>query len=481
MANHSTIDANGVNIPEFTDAEALAYAQSWATRRAASKPEAPPASSMPAPPAAVPTPEPPRTVAMQTQLASDARGYLATIPNILLALRSSDVFNHRVRLDKFLDAVQIFEGGAWRRFTDNDYTALREALQVRGFKEISADKMRDAVLKVAEENQFDSATTWLKALEWDGKPRVRNFLAYYLGAECSNYSEAVSEYLWTALAGRVLVPGIKADMALVLIGPQGVGKTRAVQALAPWPDAFVEIDLTAKDDDIARRMRGKLVAELPELKGLRSRDADSIKSFISRQREEWTPKYREFVAHYDRRLVFVGTTNDNEFLSDPTGNRRWLPVTIIRDLDVQSLERDREQLWAEGAYIFYGNEMARAGLTDPYGIRWEAAEYRARQVVDAHMLADDWDAPVQQWLAAPPMLTLQGPARGAQPFTSHDVLTGALGFKGAQVTGATGRRLAAILKRLGYEQARCYVSGVRVRAWTKPGTVAPEPADVAEG
>jgi predicted P-loop ATPase len=405
-------------------------------------------------------------VTYETALEMDGRGYVASLPNILKALRSASLFAIKIRRDRFLDTILLCINGEWRPFTDTDYVALREELQNRGFREVSADKMRDAVRKVAEENQFDSAQEWLASLVWDGKPRVAEFLSKYVGCKRTSYSTAVSEYLFTALAGRVLVPGIKADMAVVLVGAQGTFKTSAVKAIAPSPDHFVEIDLTAKDDDLARKMRGKLVAEIPELKGLRTRDADSIKSFISRQREEWVPKFFEFVGYYDRRLVFIGTTNDEKFLFDDTGNRRWLPIEVVGRIDVTAIVRDRDQLWAEAA------EMFQSARTPDDRIRWREAEQLAKREHGHYFTHDEWEAPIQQWLAAPPLgATKSSPPKGDAPFTSYDVLTGALGLKGSQVSRATQMRLATILRRLEYEAVRTWVEGSRVRAWAKAGTV----------
>ncbi|MCV5824559.1 virulence-associated E family protein, partial [Escherichia coli] len=83
-----------------------------------------------------------------------------------------------------------------------------------------------------------------------------------------------------------------------------------------------------KDDDLARKMRGRLVAEIGELRGLNTKELESIKAFVTRTHENWIPKYREFATQFPRRLVFVGTTNEDEFLADKTGNRRWLPVEV---------------------------------------------------------------------------------------------------------------------------------------------------------
>jgi predicted P-loop ATPase len=82
------------------------------------------------------------------------------------------------------------------------------------------------------------------------------------------YTRAVSRYLWTALAGRIVTPGVKADMVPILVGGQGVGKSTGVSAMCPSNEFFTEVSFHEKEDDLARRMRGRLVGEIGELRGL---------------------------------------------------------------------------------------------------------------------------------------------------------------------------------------------------------------------
>ncbi|MBW6494569.1 MAG: hypothetical protein K0B16_08450, partial [Burkholderiaceae bacterium] len=254
---------------------------------------------------------------------------LATKENVVKAVTRPDVCGWQLRHDVFRDETMLSPPNVdeWRAFKDTDYTELCMRLERgdTGFKDIPKERIRDAVAYVADANAFDSAEHWLGLQVWDGVRRVETFLPRCFGAEDTPYTRAVGLYLWTAMAGRVMKPGIKADMVPVAVGPQGAKKSSAVAAIVPSPDFFLELDLGSKDDDLARLMRGKLVIELGELKGLRAREVEHVKAFITRQHEEWTPKYREMQVRYARRCVFFGTTNKDEFLADDTGNRRWLP------------------------------------------------------------------------------------------------------------------------------------------------------------
>jgi len=328
---------------------------------------------------------------------------LATIENIVFALRRSDVCGMRIGFDQFRDEIMRARPGTneWEPFRDSSYTALRLRLEGRnagiGFAPISKENLRDAVQAVAEENAFDSARMWLASLEWDGTPRVASFAARYLKTADTPYTRAVSMYLWTGLAGRVEGPGCKADMVPILVGAQGLRKSTAVSCIAPAPDFFTEISLgTLSDADQARRMRGVLVAELPELRGLKTRDLESIKAFITRRHEDWTPKFKEFNTKFPRRLLFIGTTNEVEFLDDTTGNRRWLPLRVGK-IDTTGIEDDRRQLWAEARELFKQN-----------GVMYHEAETLATDVHEDHRVHDEWEPAILEWLESPWVDTQSG-------------------------------------------------------------------------
>jgi predicted P-loop ATPase len=137
----------------------------------------------------------------------------------------------------------------------------------------------------------------------------------------------------------------------VLIGKQGAGKSTSISALAPLDETFFELNLSDRNNDQSRQIRGKLIAELAELRGLQGRESEDIKAFLSRTDEKWVPKYKEFETTFKRRLTFWGTSNESEFLSDHTGNRRWLPVDI-KNPDTEAVKRDRDQIWAEAIQIY---------------------------------------------------------------------------------------------------------------------------------
>lgn len=388
----------------------------------------------------------------------------ATRGNLAQALSRDGICGLRIRKDIFQGAIMVAPAGTeqWRRLTDSDITDLCKRLEsgLTGFVHIPAALIREMVDNIAEHNQFDSAQHWLDGLVWDGVSRVALFLSRYLGAADTPYTRAVSTYMLTAAAGRVKSPGIKADMVPVLAGRQGGGKSTVVAALAPSPEAFLELDLGKSDDDQAREMRGRLIVELGELKGLGSRAHEALKAFISRRVDVWVPKFKEHATEYARRSIFVGTTNSQEFLADDTGHRRWLPVEVHGHESPaavaaagEAVARDRDQLWAEAAELFARD-----------GIAWQTAEALARPEHARFEVVEPWAAAISGWLQDS---AFDDVPRDGAPFTTEDVLVGAVRVELRQVNDTHRKRVVKVLGALGYVGQRKMVGGVRATWWQR--------------
>ena len=386
---------------------------------------------------------------------------LVTMDNMTKALSRPDMVGMRIGYDRFRDEIMYSEdeGENWQSFKDADYTRLRIALERRRFVSPSKDATRDAVLLVAENNAFDSAQVWLSRLQWDGVPRIERFLATHMGADDTPYTRAVGRYIWSALAGRVIEPGCKADMAPILIGAQGCRKSSGVAAMAPAREFFCEVSFGEKEDDLSRKMRGRLVAELAELKGLASRDSDHVKAWMTKQYEDWTPKYREFNTIFPRRLLVFGTTNKEEFLVDDTGNRRYLParVGVHHVIDVDAIERDRCQLWAE-ARDMWSDRAALLGADN--GVDYQEAERLAIPHHADHMMSDSWEPVIRKWLHEPDLITEEKPATRSF-LQTHEVLEGALKLDAKNSKRVEEMRVGAVLRTLGYTRKQLRIDGCR--------------------
>lgn len=378
----------------------------------------------------------------------------AIVGNVQKALLRPDICGLAIGYDEFRGVLMACPEGQddWRPFADRDYFALRVTLEQRGFKPVGRDMIRDAVGWVGGQHHFDSAQQWLDGLQWDGVERIDSFLPVYFGTEDTPYTRAVSDYIWTALAGRVLDPGCQADMVPIAVGAQGLRKSSAFMAMAPDEEFYAEFSLGDRDTDLSRKMRGTLIGELAELRGLKSRDAESIKAWITQRREKWTPKYQEFETTFPRRLLFFGSSNPDDILDDETGNRRWLPFRS-GSVDVESIVRDRDQLWAEGA------ERWRSA-----GVAYAEAERLANAEHEDFRSVDSWEEAVVAWLDGAE--DLGGGSPRERPFlTTYEVLAGALGVEARSITKSHEMRVGKVLRVLGFERVAKWVDGSAKRVW----------------
>lgn len=422
--------------------------------------------TVPAPPtAAVPVEGAPYNLTIKRINGRDQ--YEATLPNLVHMLGEQQ--RTRIGFDTFRHRIMISPAGTeqWRPLTDVDMVKLRERFsRVEGFAAVPKDLMHDALQLVADRYRFDSAITWLNGLTWDGVPRVAKFLTSYCGSADDDYSQAVSHYIWTALAARVLEPGCQVDMVVALLSPQGMRKSTGLRAIAPDPEFFTDgLELHQDDDNFKRLLRGKLVVEIAELAGLSKADVTLVKRVITRRDEEWIEKYATQPTRFARRCLMFATTNEPEFLpKDETGQRRWLPVEVVR-IDPERIAGDRLQLWAEGATMY--QRLRAAGLP---GVLYEEAERLAAGRHPLYEQTDVWDSAIEDWLTTPPQVP-EGfpplPAPGTRPLTISHVLTCALLMDKDRMDKRAEMRVAGALRRFGYEKRKMRIDGTPCERWVR--------------
>lgn len=387
---------------------------------------------------------------------------ISELENLVMALGRPDFCGFHIRYDEFLGDMMYAPSSnpnGWQVLDDGGKVHLRLGLEKRGFEPVGRELIRDALIEHVKTNRFDSAIAWLTdgVPDWDGVPRIESFLCDVAKVEDTDYTRATSRYLWTALAGRVLQPGIKADMVPIFVGEQGAGKSMLAEALAPSREFFISLSLHERDDNLARLMKGHLVAELAELSGLRTREIESIKKFIALGHDSWVPKYQEAQTMYLRRLVFIGTTNADDFLDDATGNRRWLPVKVgeMGIAGVKDFEAVRDQYWAEARELFLAG-----------GIDW-SAQWLAHEVHARYSTSDMWEERIVQWLdECDDLAEGDDSTPRLRGFVSRvEVLEGCLGYDAINCKKGDEMRLGAIFRKFGFEKVERRVDGRKLRGW----------------
>lgn len=211
-------------------------------------------------------------------------------------------------------------------------------------------KLNDAIEQVSSDNAFHPIKLYLESLTWDGVPRIDTFLVEYMGAEDNAYTREAFRKMLLAAVTRIYEPGRKFDTALVFYSEQGVGKSTLIQRLSKgW---FNDSLTSLSGKESYEAIQFAWLVELAELSALRKSDVEAVKNFISKREDTYRGAYARRVKTHKRQCVFFGSTNDDEFLKDATGNRRFFPVEVKRTRKTRLIfepEFDAivDQLWAE--------------------------------------------------------------------------------------------------------------------------------------
>ena len=265
---------------------------------------------------------------------------------------------------------------------------------------VTGSDIFDAIQLAARERIISPIRHYLEGLPPMEVDEARDFLTEVLNTHFSlrrygehpdaiRYSELVFRKWLISAVARALRPACKADHVLILEGAQGAGKSTAIRILCG--DAYFGDSLPKLDSkDAADYVGGKWIIELAELSSVSKTEVEHVKAFITRTEEKFRPAYGRNEIAYQRRCVFIGTTNRTDYLRDETGNRRFWPIKL-ETVDIKAIERDRDKIWAAAKALYGAGEQW--WLTDAEALLAEAQQER-RTAVDP--LYDE----VAEWLSS---------------------------------------------------------------------------------
>jgi predicted P-loop ATPase len=290
---------------------------------------------------------------------------LQTIENCCTVLRMDENLAGKIKYNMIsyspfvLGDLPWTNGDNYREWTNSDDSNLKCYIEdTYGLN--SMEKIMEALNIVTSENQFNPVVDYLEQLKWDGKERIKNLLPDYLGVEQNEYSAKVMELFMLGAINRAYHPGCKFDYMPVLVGEQGVGKSTFFKILAGNDAWYNDNFNTVEGDKAAEKLRGMWIVELAELLATKkAKEVESIKAFLTSTIDSYRAPYNRRTEQRPRMCVFAGTTNNNHFMTDRTGNRRYLPLIVRKSHVKKSLfengekvQEEFKQAWAEALHIF---------------------------------------------------------------------------------------------------------------------------------
>lgn len=361
--------------------------------------------------------------------------------------------------------------------TDNSIMALRQIISEHFGFDPTDKHVRDAVKTLALEHCFNPVADMLAGAErnWDGTKRLDRMAADYLNCEDTELNAACVRKTMIAAVARVRHPGCKFDTITVLESEEGFNKSTAWQILAGKENFSDEPIIGRESREVQEQLSGVWIHENADLAGMKKAEVETVKTFASRTEDRARPAFGHFLEKQPRHSIEVGTTNNSEYLQSQTGNRRFWPMVVLEAIDIEKLTSDRMQLWGEAAH--YQSKGESLVLDKAL---WGAAAIEQ----DQRRVKDPWEVRLDSIETSYTHI-----AGGQARIASSDLLSGVLDVPVAQQNTSHMMRLAAVMKRLGWQRppnGNVWIDGRQVKGWfretdLKPPKPPPQPRKAPEG
>lgn len=210
---------------------------------------------------------------------------------------------------------------------------------------------------IALENVYHPIVKCIKDKTWDSVSRVKEFIATLETDNPKFTYQIVLTWMVAAVAAAFSEDGFINQGVLVIQGKQGIGKSTFVKKLEPINCSAIKegVFLDPTNKDSISQIASYWVVELGELDSIFSKSAiGRIKSYITMEYDFLRTPYARKPIKLARRTAYVATVNENNFLIDDTGNRRWWCISVNK---INEHNLDMQQVWAEVYYLWASGHL----------------------------------------------------------------------------------------------------------------------------
>jgi len=413
-----------------------------------------------------PSPEEARELAAwETGLTRSRGRVVKSFGNTMKIFRGAPPYTGRFRLNRMTQGIE-FEG---QNLPEARVGWFREAIEdaAWGGFDPSDTWVMQAIRALAYDRAYHPVQDYLGGLRWDGVSRLDAVAGEVLHARGDEEERRLAVRmvrLWMiSAAARALDPGCQVDTSLVLVGPQGLRKSSFFRALAgdPW---FADTEIRIGDKDGLQQIHAAWITEWGEIDRITSaRHAGEVKAFIARRTDTFRPPYGRITESFQRSCVIVGSTNSEQFLTDPTGSRRFWCVRVGERIDLELVQRWRDQLWAEAVAALRAGE--RWWLTSEEDVQRE-------QGAERHRLRDPWEAVVEKYISTKWRADIAGDA-SRRFLTTALLLERAIDVPAKDRTRAHEMRVGEVMRALGYRGEQHAVTRAEAELLKRPDGTSP--------
>ena len=346
-----------------------------------------------------------------------------------------------------------------QRFTDKFHTYLRDVMSIVAEAQFKDKEISQAVQNAAQQNIYNPVRDYLKSLEWDGIPRIDDWLHYSLAAEDTEINSKMGRMFLIAACRRACFRKYKFDSMLILEGPKGLQKSTACRVLF-GDDYFVEGTGDIRKEETIKKLAGKWAAEIPEGNGFLSASAEAQKEFLSKEADTYRRAYATWDCTVPRRFVLIMTTNASEYLQETETDRRFWSVKcgVTGDTDIDWLRENRDQLWAE-AYHFSMLKNENGGLAEQTYLGNEDITQLGNIQID-RVIDDPWGNKIRKhFLVLHPDIP---------ETTTDEILTNVLAIPVDRQDKSASTKIGYIMRDMGWHKIRRMISGAREYVYIRP-------------
>lgn len=407
--------------------------------------------------------------------------WLVSRKTVIAALQNDEALRGVVAYNELTNTVQNRRAWPWPHSTPGEIKGVDGLLLGNYLSEtyklpaLSKASLEEAIQTVAYADRFHPIREWLVGLKWDGTPRIDKWLVHTLG-ECPEslnpklleYLQLVGRYWLLGMVNRVMEPGCKFDYCPVLEGAGGLRKSTLVMTLVGkkyFSDTPFDM---SRGKEAQEQVQGIWLYEIAEMSAMSKADVNAIKAFISSMVDRYRVAYGTTVESFPRQCVLVGTTNDDQYLRDRTGNRRFWPVPVRHTINTDWVAKWREQLFAE-AFALYLQGVAYTPTADQ-----EKRLFAPMQ--ESRLIETAVESRLMQLLTRDPHES-QAAATAIHvesKFVRIDQLVVALGSDVAKSSAALENQIRGWLKQQGWRHGKKQVQGARLPGYFRPDVWPPE-------
>jgi predicted P-loop ATPase len=375
----------------------------------------------------------------------------AMCKNEVLVKRIEEKWGERLRLNQMTQQVEM-DGDASNIDIEQAYIRAAKELHL----DIDKQKASDIVVMCARENAYSPVKEYLNSLVGKELINLESLAERYFGTQDPFHAILLKRTLIAAVA-RAFKPGCKVDTMCILQGGQGALKSTFWQTLAgeAW---FTDNLSEASEKDEKLKLRRYWILEFSEFETVYKRkDVEQLKAFLSSRIDSLRRPYGRSLEDFPRTSIFVGSTNRQEFLNDPTGGRRYWVIPVSQTIPIQMLEEERDQIWAAAVAAYRSGEQ------------WWLTHEEDKLLEEANkgwQSSDTWEVVVLNYLQNKSICTVS------------ELFTHAIQIELAKQGKAEQMRLSDILRRNGWARSRKRIEGTRQWCWEKIGIEVGTPSNL---